>query len=88
MLEVKGTSYASDMYSFGMVVWEVFSRKIPWADEACRKNIFLRVVCKDERPEIHVDSPSDMARVIKAAWESVPQDRPTFSDIMTWQGWK
>lgn len=88
VLDSKGTSYASDVYSFGVVVWEVFSRKLPWADERCHRDIFVRVVFKEDRPEIPVESPVDMARIMKASWARVPQDRPTFSDIMKWQSWE
>lgn len=88
VLDSQGTSYASDVYSFGMVVWEVFSRKIPWEDEACHRDIFVRVVFKEDRPKIPSVSPADMARVMNASWSREPHDRPAFRDIMKWQSWE
>lgn len=85
---MKVTSYESDMYSFGVVVWEVFSRQTPWADETCKNDIFKRVVFKQQRLDIPADSPSDMERIMTTAWAVMPEDRPKFCDIMKWQGWE
>ncbi|CAN0477157.1 unnamed protein product [Laminaria digitata] len=83
-----GTSFETDVYSFGIVVWEVFSRTIPWSDEANPKDIYVRVVFRGERPRIPVDSPPDMARVMRACWAAAPSSRPAFSYIMKWQSWE
>eukprot|EP00904_Undaria_pinnatifida_P005783 jgi/Undpi1/2334/HiC_scaffold_13.g05717.m1 len=88
VLDAKDISYASDVYSFGVVVWEIFSRKLPWADEACARDIFIRVVFKEDRPEISENSPADMTKVMNDSWAAMPRDRPTFSDIMKWQRWE
>ena len=80
MLDAQGTSYGSDVYSFGVVVWEVLSRKLPWADE-CLRNIYIRVMIKEDRLEIPLDAPADVANVMKACWAGVPKKRPTFNDI-------
>ena len=87
VLDTNGTSYASDIYSFGVVVWEVLSRKMPWAEE-CRRNIYVSVVIKEHRPEIPVDSPPDLAKVVSACWDSVATDRPTFKDIKNLIPWE
>ncbi|CAN0524620.1 unnamed protein product, partial [Scytosiphon promiscuus] len=81
VLDTHDTSYASDVYSFGVVVWEVLSRSTPWADE-CRRNIYVRVVIKEQRPPIPAESPADLAKVANACWDGVPNNRPTFNDIM------
>lgn len=84
----KGASYRSDVYSFGVVVWEAFTRKLPWADETSGKGIYVRVACEEKQLEIPSDTPSDIKRVMRAAWAIMPQDRPMFRDIMKWQGWE
>lgn len=83
VLDAKSTSYESDVFSFGVVVWEVLSRKTPWMDE-CLRNLYVRVVLKEDRLEIPVDSPADMAKVISACWAGVPKNRPSFDDITMW----
>ena len=85
VLDAKCGSYPSDVYSFGVVVWEVLPRKIPWEDE-CLRNILVRVVIKEQRPEIPPDSPAVLANVIKPCCDCVPSNRPTFNDIMESMG--
>ena len=85
VLSAESTSFASDVYSFGVIVWEVISRKLPWADESCPRDIYIRVVFKEDRPEIPADSPADVTRIINACWASVPTKRPSFNDIMKMQ---
>ncbi|CAM9667182.1 unnamed protein product [Ectocarpus fasciculatus] len=72
------TSKASDIYSFGMVAWEVLTRQIPWADEARPRDIYLRVVMREERPTIPADAPVDVTEMVRSCWAQEPEDRPTF----------
>eukprot|EP00904_Undaria_pinnatifida_P011633 jgi/Undpi1/75/HiC_scaffold_1.g00075.m1 len=87
VLDTKDTSYASDVYSFGVVVWEILSGKIPWADES-RRNIYTRVVVKNERPQIPAESPADLANIARACWHGMADKRPTFSDTMRSTKWE
>lgn len=82
VLETEGNSYASDVYSFGIVTWEIITRQLPWADQPLARDIFLRVVMKGERPVIPADSPSDIAQVIRACWAELPADRPAFQELV------
>ncbi|CAN0542546.1 unnamed protein product, partial [Scytosiphon promiscuus] len=63
----KGSSYKSYVYSFGVVAWEVISRAFPWADETCLRDIYVRVLFKEDRPPIPIDSPADIADIIIAS---------------------
>ena len=82
MLSGEGSSYASDVYSFGIVAWEVFSMKAPWADEALPIDIYRRVVFKGDRPVIPAEAPGDIADLLRACWAAPPQERPTSNDIL------
>ncbi|CAM9480839.1 unnamed protein product, partial [Laminaria digitata] len=82
VLDVKGSSYASDVYSFGIVAWEVLSMQVPWEDEAIPLNIYKRVVFKGERPTIPADAPADIATIVRDCWAGAPEDRPTSSEVM------
>ena len=82
MLETKGNSYASDVYSFGTVAWEVLTRELPWANQPLARDIFMRVVMRGERPVIPADCPSDIAEVVRACWAELPADRPTLDDLV------
>jgi len=76
------STYASDVYSFGIVAWEVLSRELPWASVAHPREVFIRVVLNDLRPDIPIDAPEDMANMVRACWAGEPKARPTFSTIM------
>ena len=82
MLHAGGSTYASDVYSFGIVVWEVLSREIPWATVTHPRDIYIRVVLNDLRPVIPDDAPTEIADVARACWVGEPGDRPTFMAIM------
>ena len=82
VLHAAGSTYASDVYSFGIVVWEVLSREIPWATVTHPRDIYIRVVLNDLRPVIPDDAPTEIADVARACWVAEPRDRPTFVAIM------
>ncbi|CAM9276450.1 unnamed protein product, partial [Laminaria digitata] len=75
-------TYATDVYSFGIVVWEVLSRELPWATMTGETDIYIRVVLNKMRPDIPEDAPADIADVARACWAGEPGDRPTFSAVM------
>lgn len=82
MLHAAGSTYASDVYSFGIVVWEVLSREVPWENVTHPKEIYIRVVLNDLRPDIPEGAPLEIADVARACWVDKPTDRPTFSAMM------
>ena len=82
VLDAPGSTYASDVYSFGIVAWEVLSRELPWANVARPREVYIYVVLKSLRPDMPVDAPIDIVNMIKACWAGEPDARPTFSTIM------
>ncbi|CBJ30083.1 putative CTR1-like protein kinase/ leucine rich repeat-containing protein [Ectocarpus siliculosus] len=81
VLEKQTTSKASDVYSFGIVVWEVLSRQLPWADQAQPRDIYLRVVIHGDRPALPADAPVDIADMLLGCWAQEPTERPTFQAL-------
>ncbi|CAM9152530.1 unnamed protein product [Ectocarpus sp. 12 AP-2014] len=74
-------SYASDMYSFGVVIWEVLSREIPWSGLAGNPAICFKVATLGERPAIPTGTPPDIEDILKLCWAQQPQNRPTFRHV-------
>eukprot|EP00903_Cladosiphon_okamuranus_P009885 g9389.t1 len=90
VLESGGSTYESDVYSFGIVVWEVLSRELPWANKTRPRDI-LSAVLMGIRPSFHVDAPADIVDIAKACWGGEPEDRTTFGAIlkdMKARGWR
>lgn len=84
-------TYASDIYSFGIVAWEVLSRELPWANVKHANDIFIRVVLNNLRPDIPADAPADLGDMVKACWASDQKARPTFGSVLNGikaNGWK
>ncbi|CAM9714974.1 unnamed protein product, partial [Laminaria digitata] len=82
VLDADGSTYASDIYSFGIVAWEVLSRELPWSTVTHPKEIYIRVVLKNMRPVMPDDAPTKIAEVARACWAPEPADRPAFSAIL------
>ncbi len=66
---------ASDIYSFGMVLWELVTRRLPydkWRPEAAGVRI-----AQGKKEEIPGDCPAALKKIIESCWQSAPTDRPT-----------
>ena len=89
MLDSERSSYASDVYSFGIVVWEVVTRELPWASKT-RPSEILTAVLRGARPSFHVDAPADIVDISGACWGAKPGERTTFRammELMKTRGW-
>ena len=76
----KTFSAASDVWSFGVVMWEIMNPKaMPYSGHT---NIQVIVdVVDGKRLDIPSSYPSTSASVMKACWQDQPSKRPTFSQI-------
>ncbi|CAM9568875.1 unnamed protein product, partial [Hapterophycus canaliculatus] len=81
VLESGRSTYASDVYSFGIVIWEVVSGDLPWANKTRPRDI-LTAVLRGTRPSFRPDAPTDMVEIARACWVEEPAARTTFSAMM------
>lgn len=73
----------ADVYSFGIVLWEIFMQKEPFEQFENYKE-FKRAVCKDnERPEIPKSCPASLAALMAQCWDKDPSVRPSFTQIIS-----
>ena len=71
----------SDMYSFGMILWELSTRALPWEDAHGNQSI-IKWVCEGEREDIPPMTPPPIATLIKQCWEAEPGGRPSAAQAL------
>ena len=87
VLDTGDYSKASDVYSFGIVLWEILTLQLPWA-EWSHWQVLHAVIELEERPEIPADvSPRFHAldkfiQLMRLCWSQKSVDRPTFETII------
>jgi len=77
-----GNSLQSDVFAFGIMVWEVYARQDPYMGQD--PDVVLKMVklgTPEKRPEIPVDCPVQVQDIMKAAWHNDPTVRPAFSEL-------
>lgn len=72
----------SDVYSLGMTLWELASRKIPYAENS--SEAIPTFVREGKRETIPQDCPPKLASLITACWEDAPDKRPDADAIATY----
>ncbi len=73
----------ADVYSFAMILWELFTRKKPF-DEFDFKSIFMKrdAIYNGLRPTIPDDAPLLYTNLIEDCWDHEPTHRPSFEVIL------
>lgn len=72
----------SDMYSIGIIFYELFSRKEPYEGEAPEE--VLHLICDkniSKRPPVPPSCPSEVAELMKSLLLDDPSKRPTASEL-------
>jgi serine/threonine protein kinase len=69
-------THASDVYAFGMVLWELATRRRPYAD-AHSEQVIISYIKDGETEEFDDNSPQTLVELVKKAWSKEPAQRPT-----------
>ena len=74
----------SDVYSYGIIMWEVCTREMPY-DYFSREKILYRVSERKERPNLKRlpnDTPKEFEELMQKCWDHDPNLRPDFDAII------
>ncbi|EXX58687.1 Ypk2p [Rhizophagus irregularis DAOM 197198w] len=79
---LRGQNYtkASDIYSFGIIMYEVISELPPYHDVSHDHNLAIRI-CKGLRPRFYIKVPQLIVHLIKRCLDSNPLTRPEAEEI-------
>jgi len=88
---IKGGKFseASDVFAFGVIVWEILTRRIPW-EELNEYQIVFQMTEKSDSPLAATartlilpdTAPSGFDAVVKSCWATQPEHRDKFKDLL------
>lgn len=70
-----------DVYSFGIVCWEVLSREALYP-EMHPLSVGYLVMVENYRPPIPDGLPEHLAGILKTCWSPEPAERPAFQSLL------
>lgn len=84
--DMKPFTNKCDMYSYGIVLWELASLALPWAHFTGRpmevsNAIREMVLVRGKRPEIPEKTPPKYAEWIRSCWAQEPETRPEAREV-------
>ena len=71
-----------DIFAYGVVLWEIVTRQIPWKGKGYHVIVFG--VCHNgERLSIPEDCPEDLAYLMRQCWQTDRRKRPSIKKILS-----
>lgn len=73
---------SADVYSFGIVLWEMLTGQDPFPECTTYTDLLDHVVTAGNRPDIPETCPAKLKALIRACWDADPKRRPSFEKII------
>src|SRR6185369_3052569 len=70
----------SDVYSVGMLMWEIFAGHPPFDDRNHGPGLILKI-CEGLRPPLLTNIPTDCVQMMKKCWDADSSKRPTIDEV-------
>ena len=80
ILQGQKCTKASDIYSFGMIMWEFMTGRRPFWDRIHDIELIIEI-CDGLRPPIATNAPEGYIEIMKECWHSDPKKRPEAVDL-------
>jgi len=84
VLTDRKVSRASDVWSFGVVLWEVLEGRMPYYELMNNNEVIFAVCTKKEPlppPAKRIEYPNELYDMMLQCWSYHPADRPSFDEI-------
>ena len=82
VMKQKDFDASIDIYSFGIVLWEIYTTEEPFSQYSEWEPFFNAVCVKNERPPIDDECPTSLKYLMEACWSAEPSKRPTFAEVV------
>jgi serine/threonine protein kinase len=74
-------SFASDIYSVGMLMWEISSGQLPFSNYEHDSNLAMNIV-NGIRPRVVPGTPLEYENLMKQCWDADPLKRPKMNTLL------
>merc|ERR1712196_318655 len=80
----------ADVYAYGVLLWEILTRRRPWADKARFSHNIIPLVLEGERPDYmreqqkysDMHAQAEFIELMEACWAQETAERPASHDVV------